>query len=48
MKKFHLCSEGKCCPEVIVDRDKIIITDDDGGQVKLTREQVKILWDNLK
>ncbi|MBU8923284.1 MAG: hypothetical protein KOO63_15825 [Bacteroidales bacterium] len=48
MKKFHLCSEGKCCPEVIVDGDKIIITDDDGGQVKLSKEQVKILWDNLK
>ena len=48
MKKFNLCSEGKCCPEVVVDNDVIVITDDDGGQVKLTREQVKILWDNLK
>ena len=48
MKKFMLCSEGKCCPEVFVDKDIITITDDDGGQVKLTKEQVRILWDNLK
>ncbi|MCU0639022.1 MAG: hypothetical protein MUF59_04035 [Candidatus Krumholzibacteria bacterium] len=48
MKKFMLCSEGKCCPEVVVDKDIITITDDDGGQVKLTKEQVRILWDNLK
>ncbi len=48
MKKFMLCSEGKCCPEVTVDRDTVIITDDDGGKVKLTKEQVRILWENLK
>lgn len=49
MKKFNLCSEGKCCPEVTVDKDEvIIIVDDDGGKVKLTKEQVKILWENLK
>jgi len=48
MKKFKLCGEGKCCPEVEVNKDEIVITDDDGGRVKLTREQVKILWENLK
>ncbi len=48
MKKFMLCGEGKCCPEVEVDNDKIVITDDDGGKVTLTREQVRILWENLK
>lgn len=48
MKKFKLCSEGKCCPEAIVDKDTVVITDDDGGKVKLTKEQVRILWDNLK
>ena len=47
MKKFWLCSEGKCCPEVVVDKDTVVITDDDGGKVKLTREQVKILWDKM-
>ena len=25
MKKFNLCSEGKCCPEVTVDKDEVII-----------------------
>jgi len=48
MKKFKLCSEGKCCPEVTVKDDQVIITDDFGGKVKLTREQVLILLDNLK
>ena len=48
MKKFNLCGEGKCCPEVTVDGDEIIIVDDDGGEVKLTREQVRILWENLE
>ena len=47
MKKFNLCSEGKCCPEVTVENDEVIIVDDDGGKVKLTKEQIKILWENL-
>jgi len=47
MKKFTLCSEGKCCPEVVVDNETVHITDDDGGRVKLTRDQVRILWENL-
>ena len=48
MKKFKLCGEGKCCPEVEVKNDEIVITDDFGGKVKLTREQVRILLENLK
>lgn len=48
MKKFNLCSEGKCCPEVVVDNDTVVVTDDDGGQVKLTKEQVRILWEKLQ
>lgn len=48
MKKFRLCSDEKCCPEVTVDGDNIIISDDFGGEVKLTRKQVEILIENLK
>ncbi|MDD4856609.1 MAG: hypothetical protein PHD74_00730 [Candidatus Krumholzibacteria bacterium] len=48
MKKVVLCSGTKCCPEALIDGDKITIRDDDGGRVTLTKEQVKILWENLK
>lgn len=48
MKKIVLCSGSKCCPEALIDGDVITITDDDGGKVTLTREQLAILVDNLK
>jgi hypothetical protein len=48
MKKVVLCSGSKCCPEALIDGDKITIKDDDGGTVNLTKEQVEILWENLK
>jgi hypothetical protein len=48
VKKVVLCSGSKCCPEALINGDTITIKDDDGGTVVLTREQVKILWDNLK
>ncbi len=47
MRKFKLCSDEKCCPEVIVDNDNITITDDFGGKVKLTRKQLDILWKKI-
>ncbi len=46
MRKFKLCSEGKCCPEVTVKEDQVIITDDFGGKVRLTKEQFRILRDS--
>ncbi len=48
MKKVVLCSGSKCCPEALIDGDKVVIRDDDGGTVTLNKEQVKILWENLK
>ena len=48
MKKITLCSGSKCCPEAVIDNDNIVIRDDNGGEVTLTKEQVRILWDNLK
>ena len=48
MKKVVLCSGSKCCPEAFIDGNTITIKDDDGGTVNLTKEQVKILWENLK
>jgi hypothetical protein len=47
MKKVTLCSGSKCCPEAIIDKENVTIRDDDGNEVKLTKEQVKILWENL-
>ncbi len=48
MKKITLCSGSKCCPEVVIDNETIVIRDDNGGEVTLTKDQVRILWDNLK
>ena len=48
MKEFYLCSEGKCCPKVIVEEEIVTITDDEGGQVKLTKEEIRILSEKLK
>ncbi len=47
MKRIMLCSSSKCCPEALIDGDIVRITDDDGGTVKLTREQLKMLFENL-
>lgn len=48
MKKVVLCSGSKCCPEALINGNMITITDDEGAKVTLTREQVEILWKNLK
>ncbi len=39
--RIRLCGVQGCCPvvEIYHDSNKIIITDDDGGKVKLTKEQ---------
>lgn len=39
--RIRLCGVQGCCPivEVHHDSNKIVITDDDGGRVTLTREQ---------
>lgn len=48
MKKVTLCGEGKCCPEAFIDDEKVTIRDDDGREVTLTREQLNILFENLR
>lgn len=48
MKKITLCSEGKCCPEALIEGDEVVVVDDAGNRVTLTREQVGILWKNLE
>ena len=48
MQRFKLCGEGKCCPEVEITDDKmVVIKDDDGGQVKISVEQVEILFEKM-
>ncbi len=48
MKKVVLCSGSKCCPEALIDGNVITITDDDGGKVTLTKEQVRILFEKME
>lgn len=38
---FRLCGTQGCCPTAEVDREsnQIVIRDDDGGKVTLTKEQ---------
>ncbi|ABZ83789.1 hypothetical protein HM1_0766 [Heliomicrobium modesticaldum Ice1] len=44
MITLRLCSSS-CCPTVHVFQGMVVITDDDGGQVTLTKEQLKLLVD---
>jgi len=48
MKKVTLCSGSKCCPEALIDGNTVTITDDNGSKVTLTRDQLGILFENLK
>ena len=50
MNKIKLCRTG-CCPtlEKAIDNDVLyIIRDDDDGEVHLTKENIKIMYDNIK
>lgn len=42
MIKLSLC-QGGCCPTVEINKDTVVIRDDRGGQVFLTKEQMDIL-----
>ncbi len=37
--RVRLCGVKGCCPVVEIHPDKVVITDDDGGRVTLTKEQ---------
>ena len=44
MKTIVLCGGGRrCCPEVNVGEEHIVITDDYGGSVKFTVEEFELL-----
>ena len=44
-----LCGKGKCCPTIKrVDDDTYVITDDDGGTVKIKKDQVELIPDAVK
>jgi hypothetical protein len=38
-----MCHNSSSCPEVTVNQDEVLIKDDFGGKVKLTKEQFSIL-----
>lgn len=41
--RTKLCGVQGCCPTVEVYSNKVVIIDDDGGKVTLTKEQCKDL-----
>ena len=43
--RIPLCAVQGCCPivEIHHDSDKVVITDDDGGKVTLTKKQLQAL-----
>jgi len=49
MKEFTMCGRpGKCCPVAkVYDDGKIIITDDYGGKVTITKEQLLSLVEQV-
>lgn len=48
-KTFLLCPDKDgCCPEVIIDGRQVIIKDDFGGKIKLTRDQFDFLKEKIK
>ena len=47
--KYTLCHfDQNCCPEVVVGDENVLIKDDFGGTVKMTREQFCILATGIK
>ncbi len=48
MTKIVLCGKpGRCCPVLDKKEDGVTIIDDYGGKVVLTKEQAKILKEEL-
>lgn len=45
---IKLCGVQGCCPTVEVHDSKLVITDDDGGRVTLTKEQWKDAVNNVR
>lgn len=42
-----ICDDCHCCPEVIVDQNQVMIKDDFGGKVKLSKEQFALLKEKV-
>ena len=45
LKRVKLCGVQGCCPTVDIYGDKVVITDDEGGKVTLTKAQWR---DNMR
>lgn len=41
--QVSLCRKSTCCPQLIIENDQYIITDDFGGKVVLEKEHIKEL-----
>lgn len=40
---FRLCDHDSCCPEVRIGESEVTITDDFGGEVRITKAQFEQL-----
>ena len=46
-KVILFCGKGDCCPVITLREKDIIIEDDFGGKVKLTKEQFEVLKEKV-
>lgn len=47
-KVILYCGKKDCCPVITIRKKDIIIEDDFGGKVRLTKEQFKFLKEKVK
>ena len=47
-KKIVLCTSKNCCPVVEINNSEVFITDDYGGKVTLTKEELIKLINETK
>lgn len=45
--KITLCTQGSCCPDVIIGEEEVKIIDDFGGEAKISRAEAEMFADEL-
>lgn len=43
-----MCEDCHCCPILTIDKDGILLEDDFGGRIKLTKEQFTLLKEKIQ
>ena len=47
-KVILMCGKKDCCPAVTIGGNQVLIEDDFGGRVKLSKEQFELLKEKVK